>query len=313
MRITEGMFFQSSNWMKRNARPLEIALWEYYFEQGSRDRVVQYLTAFQNEDGGFGHGVEPDFWSPYSSPMATWAAAQILFDVEVDSNQDIVQRMLAYLVDSNDRETGMWPSVLPGNNQFPHAPWWHWSEGVQNNWMFNPGVELAAYLIHWSPEQSEAAAIGWSSIEKAIQRLQRVTEMDWHEIHNYQRLIKVLRGKEETVNHKLAYSLKDITDKVSLLIMSSVERDVTAWSTGYKPLPLDFMDSPEDPLSIEFGSLIEQNLHFYVDSLSNEGTWEIPWDWGSYPEAFTVAKRYWQGIMLVRRFMTFQAFGYLQR
>ena len=64
-------------WIKRNARPLETARWEYIFEGASSDRVMKYLSAFQNEDGGFGHGIEPDFWLPHSSPMAIWAAGQV--------------------------------------------------------------------------------------------------------------------------------------------------------------------------------------------------------------------------------------------
>ncbi|WP_233711263.1 hypothetical protein [Lederbergia citrisecunda] len=52
-------FQKAAAWIKRNARPLEVARWEYIFKNGSRDNVVRYLAAYQNEDGGFGHGIEP--------------------------------------------------------------------------------------------------------------------------------------------------------------------------------------------------------------------------------------------------------------
>src|SRR5690606_32729227 len=37
------------------------ALFEYAFGEGSRERVWEELERYQNEDGGFGRALEPDF------------------------------------------------------------------------------------------------------------------------------------------------------------------------------------------------------------------------------------------------------------
>lgn len=312
MKISKKVFNKSSSWIKRNARPLESARWDYFFEGASRDKVIQSLSAFQNEDGGFGHGIEPDFWSPHSSPMATWAAGQILMEIGAGQNEKIVKSMISYLVNTIERETGMWPSVLPENNQYPHAPWWHWKEGVQENWMFNPSAELAAFLVYWSPEQSETSQIGWKSIEKAINRLMNIDDMDRHEINNYQKLNKVMKLHETTFHEKFPYSLNEVSDKIMSLAERCVDRNVSEWSTGYKPLPFDFIDSSDDPLCRKFGDLVEYNLNFYIEQLSEEGTWDVSWSWGSYPEQFAVARRYWQGILTVNRYKILRSFGYLE-
>ncbi|WP_449621185.1 hypothetical protein [Robertmurraya sp. Marseille-Q9965] len=311
MKISKEIFEKSSSWIKRNARPLEVARWEFNFEGGSKGKVIEYLSAFQNEDGGFGHGIEPDFWSPYSSPMATWAAGQILIEVDADKDEEVVKSMIEYLIKTNQRDTGMWLASLSENNQYPHAPWWQWTEGVQENWMFNPGAELAGFLVHWSSEQSEASKIGWLSIEKAINRLMNAAEMDKHELNNYQQLLKVLHLNEATFNSKIQFSLTEVSNKIIELIKLCVEREVSAWSAGYKPLPLDFIKSPNHSLCEEFKDLIEQNLNFYVDSLSEEGTWDISWEWGSYPEEFAVARRQWKGILTVDRYKVLKSFGVL--
>ncbi|WP_078596241.1 hypothetical protein [Evansella clarkii] len=308
MKISTEMFKKSSSWIKRNARPLEAARWEYLFEGGSRDKVIKYLSAFQNEDGGFGLGIEPDFWSPYSSPMATWAAGQILMEIGAMSDEKVVKSMITYLANTYQKESGMWFSVLPENNQYPHASWWHWQEGVQENWMFNPSAELAALLVHWSPKHSETAQIGWSAIEEALNHLFNVDEMDKHEINNYQRLLKVLNLHKTTFTSKFPYLLSEVSDIIMSLAERCVERDVYAWSTGYNPLPLDFIDSPNHPLCEKFGDLVEHNLVFYVEKLSDEGTWDISWNWGSYPEEFAVAKRYWKGLLAVDRYKTLKSF-----
>jgi hypothetical protein len=312
MKISKKTFNRSSSWIKRNVRPLESARWEYFFEGTSRDKVIHYLSAFQNDDGGFGHGIEPDFWSPHSSPMATWVAGQILMEIGADTNEKIVKSMISYLENTNQKETGMWFSALPENNQHPHAPWWHWQEGVQENWMFNPSAELAAFLVHWSPEQSETSQIGWKSIEKAINHLINTNDMDRHEINNYQQLIKIMNLHETTFNTKFQYSLNEVSDKIMLLAERCVDKDVSAWSTGYKALPFDFIDSPEHPLCEKFGNLVEHNLNFYIEQLSDEGIWDISWSWGSYPEEFAVARRYWKGILAVDRYKILKSFGYLK-
>ncbi|MGN8646095.1 hypothetical protein ACTNEO_06670 [Gracilibacillus sp. HCP3S3_G5_1] len=305
MKITKKTFAKSSSWIKRNARPLEAARWEYLFEGASYDQVIHYLSAFQNDDGGFGHGIEPDFWAPASSPMATWTAGQILIEIGADAEEKIVQSMLTYLTETCNESTGMWASVLPENNQFPHAPWWHWKEGVQDNWMFNPSAELAAFLIHWSPKNSEAALLGWAVIEKAIAHLMESEEMDSHELNNFQQLLKIL------AKHADADLLINVSRKINTLIEKTVDKDVLEWSTGYKPLPLDLIDSPQHPLYEKMSDLVELNLYFYLEQLSEEGTWDISWEWGSYPEEFAVAKRYWTGILLIDRYKILRTFRML--
>ncbi|SFL70729.1 hypothetical protein SAMN04487943_103207 [Gracilibacillus orientalis] len=305
MEIAKESFNKSSEWIKRNARPLEAARWGYLFEDAPSHNVIHYLSAFQNEDGGFGHGIEPDFWTPDSSPMATWTAGQVLMEIGAGSDEKIVQSMLSYLTKTCNESTCMWPSVLPENNQHPHAPWWHWKEGVQDNWMFNPSAELAGFLVHWSTDNSEKAQLGWTVIQKAIDHLMNSHEMDSHEINNYQQLLKMI-----TV-HADKNLQRDVSDKINTLIEKCVDRDVSAWSTGYKPLPLDFIDGPDHPLCEKLGDLVEQNLDFYIEQLSEEGTWGIPWEWGSYPEAFAVARRNWIGILLIDRYKIFKTFGLL--
>ncbi|WP_164670826.1 hypothetical protein [Virgibacillus doumboii] len=311
MKLSNQTFYKTSEWIRRNARPLECARWEYFFEGASRDKVIQYLSAFQNDDGGFGNGIEPDFWSPHSSPMATWAAGQILMEIGVDSNEQVVISMLSYLENNYQKDAGLWLSVLPENNDHPHAPWWHWKEGVQKNWMYNPSAELAAFLVHWSPEDSETARIGWEVTENAVNHVMNSDSMGKHEINNFQQLANIMTPFESKFNSKMNYSLDDVSEKVMTLAEECVDKDVSSWSTGYKPLPLDFVDSPDDPLYERFGAdLIEKNLQFYIAQIAEDGTWDISWNWGSYPEEFPVARRYWKGVLAVDRYKLLHSFGY---
>ncbi len=298
-------------WIMRNARPLEAARWQYFFENGSRQRVLFYLSAFQNADGGFGHGIEPDFWLPYSSPTATWAASQIIREVHAAPEQTIVENMVKYLVETPQIYKGMWSSVLPENNEYAHAPWWHWQEGVQENWMFNPSVELAAFIIAMSPVQSHADQIGWQTLQEAVPRLMDAREMDRHELNNYRNFVEIIKPYEAVFNSRMNYSLEEVERRVNELVLICIDRDVANWATGYRPLPLDFINHPEEPLARELRDLVERNLKFYVEQVSDEGIWDISWEWEHFPAEFAVARRYWQGILAIQRYRTLKAFNWI--
>jgi len=85
MEKLQQAFQRAERWVKRSARPLEAARWDYAFNGGSRARVLDILAAFQNEDGGFGNALEPDYWLPSSSSIAIWTACTILLEVEADA------------------------------------------------------------------------------------------------------------------------------------------------------------------------------------------------------------------------------------
>ncbi len=300
---------RAKTWLRRYGRPLENARWEFLFEQGSKDAVLYYLQAFQNEDGGFGHGLEPDFWLPDSSSMTTWAAGQILVEVGASQGEPIVQGLLSYLVDTPQIRPGMWPSVLPENNLYPHAPWWHFEENAQAGWMFNPSVELASFLIHWSPEESREAFLGWESLDHAVDHVMRAPSMERHELNNYRKCLTLLRVHKERFDAQMEYSFAEVESKIHALTKGVIDKDVSNWGRGYRPLPLDFIHSPDDPLYPELKELVDQNLRFYQDQKTDDGIWNISWNWGQYLEEFAVARRYWQGILAVERYKILKAFG----
>ncbi len=56
----------------RNARPLELARWQYHFEDGSKEAVLSTLCTYQNKDGGFEYALETASFNPNSSPIQMW-------------------------------------------------------------------------------------------------------------------------------------------------------------------------------------------------------------------------------------------------
>lgn len=140
----------------RNARPVDLARWQYHFENGSRDAVLNALSYYQNEDGGFGHAMEADSWNPNSSPIHTWCATEILREVHMtDTGHPIIKGILRYLDSGKDFNGTYWNYVVISNNDYPHAPWWHTeSESICHN-DYNPTACLAGFIIRFADKGSD--------------------------------------------------------------------------------------------------------------------------------------------------------------
>lgn len=85
-------------WMYRNARPIDLAIWQYHFDKGSKEAILSALSAYQNSDNGFGRALDADNWNPNSSPYTTGIAITILDEIKIsDTQHPLVKGILAYL------------------------------------------------------------------------------------------------------------------------------------------------------------------------------------------------------------------------
>lgn len=66
--MTSEIFEAARGFVYKEARLLERRLFATLFEGAPASGVVDALRAYQNDDGGFGHGLEPDKRCPASLP-----------------------------------------------------------------------------------------------------------------------------------------------------------------------------------------------------------------------------------------------------
>ena len=46
-------YARAKKFILKNSRPLDMARWNYLFENGSKEEVINILKNYQNDDGGF--------------------------------------------------------------------------------------------------------------------------------------------------------------------------------------------------------------------------------------------------------------------
>ncbi|MFD9504329.1 hypothetical protein [Streptomyces sp. NPDC060035] len=102
------------------ARVLEQRRFAHHFLDGSADVVETALAAYLNEDGGYGHALEPDLRGPVSQPLHTAHALSVLDSIGRCSGLR-VERICRYLTDVSTKE-GALPALHPSQRGYPAAP-----------------------------------------------------------------------------------------------------------------------------------------------------------------------------------------------
>lgn len=102
------------------ARVLEQRRFAYHFLNGGADAVETALDAYRNEDGGYGHALEPDLRGPVSQPLHTGHALRVLDAIGRCGGQR-VERVCRYLT-SVSAPDGALPAIHPSQRGYPAAP-----------------------------------------------------------------------------------------------------------------------------------------------------------------------------------------------
>ncbi|MEC4015900.1 hypothetical protein [Streptomyces sp. H27-D2] len=103
------------------ARVLEQRRFAYHFLEGGPGPVETALEAYRNDDGGYGHALEPDLRGPVSQPLHTAHALGVL-DLLGRCGGQRVDRICRYLTGISTAD-GALPALHPSLRGYPAAPW----------------------------------------------------------------------------------------------------------------------------------------------------------------------------------------------
>ena len=127
--IDEKQIKKIKEFIFKNGRLLERRLFSFFFENGNKDDVIKAILAYQNLDGGFGNGIEPDLLCPDSTAIGAETALYILDLLEI-SNSDIVTNIAKWVVNSQNSE-GYIDHPPENLEEYPYQPWWKNSDNIR--------------------------------------------------------------------------------------------------------------------------------------------------------------------------------------
>ncbi len=116
----------ATTFLYATARVLERRRFAHLFEGAPAEPVLHALKAYRNDDGGFGHAVEPDMRAPLSQPVGIHTTLEILH--EIGAHDDAMIGPAADWLMTITRPDGAIPFVLESAMAYPHAPWWQYSD-----------------------------------------------------------------------------------------------------------------------------------------------------------------------------------------
>lgn len=289
-------------WLFLNARALDVARWNYHFEDGSVKEILKALAAYQNLDGGFAHGLEPDLRTSTSNPMSTWTATRLLREAGLPQLAGhMIDKILDYL-EGTLTEYEKWPATTPAHEEGPHAPWFSYDPD-DVYWGWNPTIELAAFVLQTGSHHRELYETAERIIRQALLEI-----MDPEYLPAANELSNITEATAILITIRPDLLPEGLVPHVEGLIQRLVNDDRSAYETLEYILTPDFvLNSPESPWYPAIHETCDFYAHHLEASVTEHGYWDLRWDWGD-AELHPDSLRDWRGSLLVDHMLYLQNF-----
>jgi len=289
----DDAFAAGSRFLLNQARLLERRLFTTCFGGEPAARVVDALRGYQNDDGGFGHALEPDVRCPFSLPIYVEIAFQALATAGT-ADHDMVTRAGDFLARAAKEAGagGAVPPAFPVIESFPRAV--HWSEWTHQPGL-NPTAGLAGLLYQLGvdhPWRSAGAAYCWQQLESGA------VPGDAHVLKEVLVFLEHVpdRDRAEKCAAALAPNLASIP-------MFHLDPD----APGYGLSPLDVAPQATSRWRALF---TDAQIGAHLDRLQKDqqadGGWPITWE---PPSQAAVSE--WRGIVTLGALRTLTSYGRL--
>ena len=279
-------FDAAAEFMATRARVLDRRVFQRLFQGGAAEPVRDAVAAYRNDDGGFGHALEPDLRAAASQPAAVEMALRIM-DAADAWDEHLVRDAIDWLTSIAPSEGGA-TFVLPTLSQGPHAPWWVPAEGnpvslIQTGQI--AGVLYARGFNH--PWRDAATEVMWRGIDQ-------LTEPNAYEMFGVLAFLQHVpdRPRAENALQRIGRSLRAL-----------VTLDPNA--EGETHSPLDFAPLPDSiARSLFDDATIEAHLNHLAGAQREDGGWMFNW-----PAWSPAAESDWRGFLTVDALRVLRANG----
>jgi hypothetical protein len=301
--VTKDILTAGRVFLDREGRLVERRLAAMLFDGVGAGGVVDAVRAYRNNDGGFGHGLEPDKRCPASLPIDVECALDILMvvcggdaagrfmDLSADLGVDGLVVGACDWLGSVAAPDGAIPLSFPVMERYPRAE--HWSD-----WTYTPGLNPTAGLagrlhrmgvIH--PWLDQATDWCWARLEASV-------DEDAHAISEVLVFLANVPDRDRAAA---------IAAHVGAWLAEAEWFRADPTEPGYGMTPLHLASSPDSPWRQLFD---DTNIEGHLDRLARDqqpdGGWAITWE----PPG-VAATLEWRGIETLRALRTLRAYGQL--
>ena len=283
-------FSAATAFVAANARVLDRRRFERLFEDGPAAPVRDAVAAYRNDDGGFGHALEPDCRAPGSQPAAVAMALHIM-DETGAWDEDLVRGACDWLAAVAPAEGGaaFVEATLAG---WSHAPWWVPEEGHPASLVATGMIAATLYARGVShPWLDDAAEVMWNRIAK-------LDEPGAYEMFGVLAFLQHVPDRERA---------REVFGRVGPLIL---ERNLVALdpeAPGEVHGVLSFAPEPDSLARALFDdATVQAHLDHLAHGQKDDGGWTFNW-----PAWSPAAELDWRGFLTVDALRALRANGRL--
>ncbi|MGW7109269.1 hypothetical protein ACWGHU_24235 [Streptomyces xanthophaeus] len=283
------------------ARVLEQRRFAFHFLDGDADAVDTALGSYLNEDGGYGHALDPDLRGPLSQPLHTAHALRVLDALGRCAGQRI-ERLCRHLTRVSTPD-GALPVLFPAPRGYPSAPYHPVHDDPPGELLTTgPVVGLLHRNRVWHAWLFRATDFCW----------ERVETLRHSHPYEVQSAVAFLDGAPDRSRAAAAADrLGRLVRERQLVLLDPEQRDSAAPHPGYAPgehlFPHDFARRPESLARSWFTDAeLERSLDFLSAQQEPDGGWPVQrraWAPGSFLERRPIAT--------VEALLTLRAYGRL--
>ena len=236
------------------------------------------VAAYRNDDGGFGHALEPDCRAPGSQPAAAEMALRILDEADA-WDEGLVRGACDWLTAVSPAEGGA-AFVEPTLAGWPHAPWWVPEEG-------HPASLIATGMIAGTLH-ARGVSHPWldGATEVMWNRIGTLTETSGYEMFGVLRFLQHVPDRDRA---------REAFVRVGPLL---IERNLVALdpeASGEVHGVLDFAPEPDSLARSLFDDVtVKAHLDHLAQAQRDDGGWTFNW-----PTWSPAAELDWRGFLTV--------------
>jgi hypothetical protein len=271
-------FDAAAAFVAANARVLDRRRFQRLFEDGPTAPVQDAVAAYRNDDGGFGHALEPDCRAPGSQPAAAEMALRVLDEADA-WDEGLVRGACDWLATVAPAEGGA-AFVEPTLADWPHAPWWVPEEG-------HPASLIATGMIAGTLH-ARGVSHPWldGATEVMWNRIGTLTETSGYEMFGVLRFLQHVPDRDRA---------REAFVWVGPLL---IERNLVALdpeASGEVHGVLDFAPEPDSLARSLFDDVtVKAHLDHLAQAQRDDGGWTFNW-----PTWSSAAELDWRGFLTV--------------